>query len=374
MPIDKQNSTPKKQIETLLQLDNVCIGYQQETVLSGVSLSIKKGEIACILGPSGSGKTSLLRAIAGFLPVNEGSIKINSQLVSNASLQVAPNERSIGLVFQDFALFPHMTVIQNVEFGLQKLPKALRTERAQEYMHITGIQALANKYPSQLSGGQQQRVAIARAIAPQPDLLLMDEAFSSLDPMLREQVAQDMRAIIKKLGLTALLVTHDQTEAFAFADLIGVVAEQSLQQFSSAYALYHEPSSFFVANFIGEGAFIKGTVKLEKNGFVVSTGLGKLPLHANNTQALDAQQPKEFKAEQIIKVLLRPDDVIHDDASPIKAQIVGRNFRGAFIRYKLLLPNTFESVLCFAPSHHDHAIGECFGIRAEVEHIIYFDE
>lgn len=392
MPSNQNNDITNSQADTpdaevLLQLNSVGLAYDGSVVLSGVTLSLNKGQIGCILGPSGSGKTSLLRAIAGFLRVSEGSIAINGREVSSLDVNELPSQRSIGLVFQDFALFPHMTVEQNVAFGLQNLSKDERNTRVKKYLQITGIQDLADQYPAQLSGGQQQRVAIARAIAPQPDLLLMDEAFSSLDPILREQVAQDMRAIINKLGLTALLVTHDQTEAFAFADVIGVVAEQRLQQFSGAYALYHEPESMFVAKFIGEGAFISGTVCINKNNTEISTAFGQLPLHEHNAQFLNTQASNAapsnahysnesnigpYSSGQKIQLLLRPDDVIHDDASPIKATVIGRNFRGAFIRYQLQLPNSQESVLCFAPSHHDHGIGESFGIRAEVEHIIHF--
>ena len=223
------------------------------------------------------------------------------------------------------------------------------------------IAALADKYPADLSGGQQQRVAIARAVAPQPNLLLMDEAFSSLDPSLREQVARDVRHIIQKLGLSAILVTHDQQEAFAFADKIIVVANNCLQQFSSAYDLYHKPNTYFVAKFIGEGAFIEGKAFEKDNAWFADTALGVMRLPNEN-----------YNPDISVRVLLRPDDVLHDDDSPTKAIIEEKHFRGAFIRYQLRLPVSNEKVLCFAPSHHNHAVGETFGIRAEVEHVISF--
>lgn len=330
-------------------------------VLSDIELDVEQGELICILGPSGSGKTTMLRAIAGFVPVAKGSIDISGERVSGTAHITPPNERSVGVVFQDYALFPHLTVQQNIEFGLGKLGKAEKQARAQQYMQIMDIVVLANKYPADLSGGQQQRVAIARAVAPQPDLLLMDEAFSSLDPTLREQVARDVRDIIKKLGLTAILVTHDQQEAFAFADKIVVVANNRLQQFSSAYDLYHKPSTFFVAKFIGEGAFIEGEAFQTDKGWFAKTALGLMRL------------PKDkYDANIRVKLLLRPDDVLHDDDSPTKAVIEEKHFRGAFIRYQLRLPASNETVLCFAPSHHNHAVGETFGIRAEVEHVICF--
>lgn len=345
----------------LLQLDNVSIAYGTESIVNDVNVAIDKGDIACVLGPSGSGKTSLLRAIAGFIPLSGGSITINQQRVSDAKGITPPNQRSVGVVFQDFALFPHLTVQQNIEFGLSKLTKTEKRATALHYMQIMEIDSLANKYPADLSGGQQQRVAIARALAPKPDILLMDEAFSSLDPTLREQVARDVRAIIQKLGVTAILVTHDQQEAFAFADKIAVLAMQRLQQFSSAYDLYHEPQSFFVAKFIGEGAFIEGKTVQKDKGWFANTALGLMRLEG-----------EDYSNMPIVKILLRPDDVMHDDASPTKAIIAEKHFRGAYIRYQLTLPGSNENVLCFAPSHHDHSIGETFGIRAEVEHVICF--
>ena len=349
----------------ILSIRKVSLSYGSEAVLNDISINIKQGEISCILGPSGSGKTTLLRAIAGFVPVASGQIDINGERVSDSKAIKPPNERSVGVVFQDFALFPHLTVQQNIEFGLGKLPKAEKHKRAQQYMQIMDIEPLSHKYPADLSGGQQQRVAIARAVAPEPDLLLMDEAFSALDPTLREKVARDVRQIIQKLGLTAILVTHDQQEAFAFADTIVVVANNCLQQFSSAYDLYHKPKTFFVAKFIGEGAFIEGKAFKQEKGWFAKTSLGTLRL----PQRLSGEL---YSSDKTVKILLRPDDVLHDDASPTKAIIEEKHFRGAFIRYQLRLPVTNEKVLCFAPSHHNHAIGETFGIRAEVEHVICF--
>lgn len=344
-----------------MSINDVDLFYGKEPVLSNIDVVIKQGEITCILGPSGSGKTTLLRAIAGFIPVAKGYIDINGERVSSTKHITPPNQRSVGVVFQDYALFPHLTVQQNIEFGLGKLSKTDKRARAQQYMQIMDIVALADKYPADLSGGQQQRVAIARAVAPQPDLLLMDEAFSSLDPTLREQVARDVRHIIQKLGLSAILVTHDQQEAFAFADKIMVVANNRLQQFSSAYDLYHKPSTFFVAKFIGEGAFIEGKAYEKDKAWFAKTALGVMRLPSEH-----------YNPDIPVRLLLRPDDVLHDDASPTKAIIEEKHFRGAFIRYQLRLPMSNEIVLCFAPSHHNHAVGETFGIRAEVEHVICF--
>ncbi len=391
----------------MLQIENLSVAYDEKVILEGIDLDIKRGEIACILGPSGCGKTSLLRAVAGFLHTDIGSISINGDCVQNKHLNVAPNKRSVGLIFQDFALFPHMTVQENVAFGVHELTQQERMMRVEKYMKLTGILGLAKSYPSELSGGQQQRVAIARALAPEPELLLMDEAFSSLDPSLREQVAQDIRGIIKQQGLTALLVTHDQTEAFAFADRIAVLAEGKLQQYSSAYDLYHRPKSFFVAKFVGEGAFIAGKVEIEQDlieqsdecedqskttsiknkhqsvqteqqssadnhlpRIYVNTVLGRFLLEKEHQ--LESKHGTNLEQGSTVNILLRPDDIQHDDTSPFKAIIQTRHFRGAYIRYTLLLEQSGELVLCLAPSHHNHCEGEAFGIRVDVEHLIYF--
>ncbi len=370
----------------LLALNNIDISYGSTHVLKDVSFAIEDGEIGCILGPSGSGKTSLLRAIAGFIDISQGSIYIAEQLMSSANASQPVNNRQVGLVFQDYALFPHLTVFENVMFGLKNiadLTSQQKKERAQQYLKLMDISGFANSFPADLSGGQQQRVAIARAIAPEPKLLLMDEAFSSLDPLLREQVAQDLRKVIKDLGLTAILVTHDQTEAFAFSDKIAVVANGKLQQFSTAYELYHQPKTMFVANFIGEGVFINGDLVLQNNAFFVKTSLGNLTLdpqqidqlkqsikYVEETKINDSNELKVIKSG--LTILLRPDDIIHDDESIAKAIIVKKQFRGAFIRYELLLNQSQERILCFAPSHHNHEIGETFGIKAEVDHLICF--
>jgi iron(III) transport system ATP-binding protein len=267
----------------------------------------------------------------------------------------------VGVVFQDFALFPHMSVLKNVEYGLHKLPKAQRTEVATEHIVLVGLGDYLHVYPHELSGGQQQRAAIARAVAPKPRILLLDEPFSSLDPQLRERVAVDIRALIKRLGITSLLVTHDQNEAFAMADKIGIFAEHKCQQWDSAYELYHEPSTRFVANFIGEGTFISGEV-VHQDQWYVNTQLGRLALtHSHN-----------FVENQRVDVLVRPDDILHQDSSPLKAMVTDRRFRGAHILYRLKLPNFDEEVLCLAPSHHNHQIGESFGIRLSIAHVICF--
>jgi iron(III) transport system ATP-binding protein len=350
----------------MLQLQELELGYDKEPVLQNISFTLEQGEIGCVLGPSGCGKTTLLQAIAGFHKVSDGEIHIKQSCVASKSTHLSPDKREVGVVFQDFALFPHMSVLENVSYGLDHLNKDERRQRALENIERVGLSEFTNSFPNNLSGGQQQRVAIARAVAPNPRLLLLDEPFSSLDPELREKVAVEVRNLIKRLGITALLVTHDQQEAFAFADKIAILAKGRCQQWDTPYKLYHEPSTRFVANFIGESTFISGEVMPSTDNDVsyVNTQLGRLVLSDNNTQ--------HCKEGDKLDVLVRPDDIVHTDSSPLKATVIDRRFRGAHILYRLVLPNFNEQVLCLAPSHHDHQIGESFGINLSIEHVICF--
>jgi len=229
-----------------------------------------------LIGPSGCGKTTLLRAIAGLERASGGEVRISGQVVGGAGVHLPPEARRIGMVFQDYALFPHLDVGRNVAFGLDKLPRAEREARVDEVLALVGLAGLARRMPHELSGGQQQRVALARALAPKPELLLLDEPFSNLDVDLRERLAHELRAILKAAGATALFVTHDQLEAFAIGDVIGVMHQGKLHQWDEAYTLYHRPASRFVAGFIGHGVFMPARIHSEGDKVVVDTPLGSL--------------------------------------------------------------------------------------------------
>jgi iron(III) transport system ATP-binding protein len=259
------------------------------------------------------------------------------------------------MVFQDGALLPHLTAQQNVAFGLHRRPQAERARRTRELLELVGLGASAAAYPHELSGGQQQRVALARSLAPRPALLLLDEPFSSLDPELRERLGQDLRRILRSEGTTALLVTHSQQEAFAMADVIGVIADGRLRQWDSGYNLYHRPADRFVAAFVGEGVLAPGESETDGS---VRLELGRV-------------RPRAAIAPGPVHVLLRPDDVVHDDASPLRAVVRRKAFRGAGILYTLRLPSGIE-LLSLVPSHHDHALGEAIGIRLDLEHVVVF--
>ncbi len=254
-----------------LEVRQVSMAYNGPLVVQKVDVVLVPGAIGCLLGPSGCGKTTLLRAIAGFEPLLSGEIVLQSRTVSRPGLRLPPEERHIGMVFQDLALFPHLSVADNIAFGLRRQSPEQRRERVRELLALVGLEQAAQVFPHQLSGGQQQRVALARAMAPRPDLLLLDEPFSSLDVELREKLAREVRRILKQDGLTALLVTHDQFEAFAMADEIGVMHDGKLSQWDTAYNLYHHPVHRFVASFIGQGVMLPGTL-LDDRSVVTELG------------------------------------------------------------------------------------------------------
>lgn len=343
---------------TQLELKGISYAYNSQPVVRNLSLRLKQGDIGCLLGPSGCGKTTVLRTIAGFESIAEGSIMLAGETISREGYTLSPEKRRVGMVFQDHALFPHLSVARNIAFGLKDWDKAARMERVETLLKMVGLPNTGSKYPHELSGGQQQRVALARALAPCPSLLLLDEPFSSLDVDLRERIGQEVREILKMQGTTALLVTHDQFEAFAIADEIGVMNEGEIQQWDSAYNLYHRPANRFVADFVGEGVLMPGVVLDERQ---VETELGTIV----------GEIPHECRAGCQVDVLLRPDDILHDDASTLQAEVAKKAFRGADILYTLLLPSG-RKVLSLVPSHHNHAFGEKIGIRLAVDHVVTF--
>lgn len=351
----------------LLELKHVSQSYNSRTVLRNLSFALDAGEIGCLLGPSGCGKTTVLRAIAGFEPITNGEIILNGQQVSSPGFTMPAEKRRIGMVFQDYALFPHLNVAANVGFGLHGQPRTQRNKRVDELLHTVGLEGNELAYPHELSGGQQQRVALARALAPCPNLLLMDEPFSNLDVDLRERLSLEVRDILKQQGTTAIVVTHDQHEAFAMGDVIGVMQNGEIQQWDKAYNLYHVPANRFVADFVGQGVFLPGKV-LNTNQVEIELGLLYCEIPGNRSFA----ERKGIKYKNTtVEVLLRPDDIVHDDASPLLALVEHKAFRGADILYTLRLPSG-NRVLSLVPSHHVHAIGEQIGIRLEVDHVITF--
>lgn len=301
---------------TLLTVSGLTCSYGQRVVCADLGFSVAQGSIACLLGPSGCGKTTVLRAIAGFEPAQAGSITLAERVLSKPGLTVPPEQRQIGMVFQDYALFPHLTVADNIAFGLHRHTASERQQITRDMLQLTRLQEYANVWPNQLSGGQQQRVALARALAPRPQLLLLDEPFSNLDTELRRSLAQEIRELLKSQGTTAILVTHDQGEAFSMADEIGVMSAGSILQWGSSHDLYFAPATPDVARFIGQGMLVPGTLLSPTR---LETALGTLTLTPDTAQGLQGK----------VEILLRPWNVEFCADAPVTARISAQNFQGS---------------------------------------------
>ncbi|RUO29980.1 iron ABC transporter ATP-binding protein [Aliidiomarina sedimenti] len=343
---------------SLLKLDSIEVELGGHTIVDHVSLTLERGEIGCLLGPSGCGKTTLLRAIAGFERVAGGAVYLADQRVSGEEVHLEPEHREVGMVFQDVALFPHLTVADNISFGLRGASTAEKRSRVAELLEHIGLEGYGPRYPHQLSGGQQQRVALARALAPRPRLLLLDEPFSSLDAELRESLATEVRAVLKKENITALLVTHDQQEAFAMADKAGMMYRGRLLQWDTPYGLYHQPSHHLVANFIGHGVLLRGHIN--QNG-CVETPLG----------CLHGEHFGSAGVGEVVDVLIRPDDIVIDSAGEQEASIVSRGFRGSHFLYTAELADGAQ-VLCMAPSHYQYDVGSQIRLKMNLDHLVLF--
>ncbi|SIQ33683.1 ABC transporter ATP-binding protein [Aquipseudomonas alcaligenes] len=342
--------------QLLLSLRGLACGYQGHRIVQSLELHLNAGDIGCLLGPSGCGKTTTLRAIAGFESVQEGEIELGGAVISRPGFTLAPEKRRIGMVFQDYALFPHLSVADNVAFGIRKHPECARITA--ELLELVKLGPLGKRFPHELSGGQQQRVALARALAPEPQLLLLDEPFSNLDGELRRRLSHEVRDILKARGTSAILVTHDQEEAFAVSDQVGVFNQGRLEQWDTPFNLYHEPASPFVASFVGQGYFIRGQLLSPDT---VQTELGII--HGNRAYTMAPGSS--------VDVLLRPDDIVSDANSTLQARIVGKTFLGAATLYRLQLPTGSQLEAIF-PSHADHQPGQQVGIRVAADHLVVF--
>ncbi len=323
----------------------------------GLSFTVESGRILALLGPSGCGKTTTLRLIAGFETPDQGRIAIAGQTVADADrgIHVEPEARGVGVVFQDYALFPHLTIAQNVGFGLERTSRSERRARVAQILDLVGLTDFAERYPHELSGGQQQRVAVARALAPAPTLILLDEPFSNLDADLRAQMRDEVEKILRATGTTAIFVTHDQEEAFTIADQVGVLDQGRLEQVGAPEVIYHNPATPFVAEFVGAADFLPGLVSRE--GIVTEIGVfGNL-----NGRALGSR----------VRVMIRPDDVTFVPDAAGEAVIVRRYFRGSENLYCLDLPSGHR-VHSSQPSSAAFPNGLRVRPKAHVLHVVTF--
>ncbi len=308
----------------ILELRAVSCAYESSRpAISGISFSAREGEILCLLGPSGCGKTTILRAIAGFEPVQSGEIYLSGRLVSSSSVTIPTEERRIGMVFQEYALFPHLRVADNIAFGLGHLSRPEREQRVRQMLQLAGLEGLDRRYPHELSGGQQQRVALARALVQNPVVLLLDEPFSNLDPDMAGRMRQDLLALLRRMNTTAILVTHDHDEAFAMADQIAVLNHGVLEQLDKPDMVYHLPATPFVADFVGQADFVTGQIQ---HGLVY-TELGVFPNTLGSAEGTS------------VTVMIRPDDIHLTPNNMAESKIVSRQFRGSENLYTIRLPS-----------------------------------
>ena len=301
---------------SMIRIGGVTKRFGGTTAVDDASLCVARGEVVALLGPSGCGKTTLLRLIAGFERPDRGSIEVARRIVAG-SAWVAPEARRVGMVFQDYALFPHLTVAANVGFGL---PRRERPKRVPELLALARLGGLEGRYPHELSGGQQQRVALARALAPAPELVLLDEPWSNVDPFLRDSLRAEVTDIVRPLGVTVLLVTHDREEAFSLADRIALMRDGTIVQEGTAEQLYFAPASRWAAEFVGAANVLPGRVVAGR----VETALGAFP--ANGASTASAAQ-----------VLIRPELLELEPSPAGTAEVVGREFRGHDVFYRVLL-------------------------------------
>ena len=340
-----------------LNLQSVGIVLDSKVILDDVNLKIDTGEIVSLMGSSASGKTSLIRSIAGFHNISSGSIQIDGKIVDDSISRSDVAMRNVGVIFQDLALFPHLTVRENICFGLNNIDSAKQQNRAKKLEDLLSIENITDRYPNQISGGQQQRVAIARAIAPKPNLLLLDEPFSALDYELKDNLMNDIMKLIKSENITAILITHSAEEAFKMSDKIAFISNNTITQFANPYDIYHRPVSKEIANFFGISSYIKAKITDSS--------------HINCILGDFVGMVDQFNKDDKVDLLIRPDDIIHDDNSLFSAKVTEKTFRGSDFLYELELKDG-QKIFCYAPSHHNHQVNEVIGIKLDLDHLVIF--
>jgi iron(III) transport system ATP-binding protein len=343
---------------TVLELDGIAKRFGSEDVIGDLSLAVRDGEILTLLGPSGCGKTTTLRLIAGLEKPNAGQVRLQDRTVAGDGRFVPPEERGVGVVFQDFALFPHLTAHENVAFGLQDWDDAERDARVDDLLELVGLADHGDDYPDELSGGQQQRIALARSLAPKPEMLLLDEPFSNLDVDLRVEMREEVRRIIKETGVTAVSVTHDQEEALSISDRVAVMNDGDIEQIDTPQQVFQQPESRFVAGFLGHASFLSGDVR----GDHVDTALGRVLRDDVNGLA------HQYDGTAV-DLLVRPDDVTAYPAEGSEAdgRVVYRRYLGPTVLYRVELDGG-ETIECM----HNHSdridLDERVGVRVTADH------
>ena len=342
-------STPPPSVELHCVVKHFIHGDQAD--VQGLSLIVQRGELLVLLGPSGCGKTTTLRLIAGFEQPDGGTVRVAGQLMADKQRLVPPEKRGLGMVFQDYALFPHLTVAENVAFGLYRLPRADRKHRVDEVLQLVDLAELADRYPHTLSGGQQQRVALARALAPWPTVILFDEPFSNLDAELRKQMRKEVHRILKDSGSTAVFVTHDQQEALMLGDRVAVMRRGYVEQVDTPDCVYHTPQTRFVADFLGAADFLPARVTAEG----LQTEIGLLPPAA------------ALRSGQDVEVMLRPHDLRAEAALAGHGVIAAAEFVGDSWQFTVQL-HSGRSVRCLMPHTTIYPLGAPVAVSLCADH------
>jgi len=344
--------------DPILELDDVTKEFSAETAVDGVSLQVERGELLTLLGPSGCGKTTTLRLLAGLETPTAGTVQLNDDCVATADSATDPEERDVGIVFQDFALFPHLSVRENIAFGLTDIDDIDPDARVDELLELVDMPDYGEKSPDQLSGGQKQRVALARSLAPEPAVLLLDEPFSNLDVRLRVEMREEVRSILKETGVTAVSVTHDQEEALSISDRVAVMNDGRIEQLGRPERVFEQPKSRFVASFLGRASFLTAYVHDE----TVKTGIG----------SFDARTLDGYAAEYegiAVDVLVRPDDLragrAHEEQTD--GEVVSRQYVGPSFIYRVEL-DSGDTIHCLHNHVEDFELGERVTVDLVADH------
>jgi iron(III) transport system ATP-binding protein len=344
--------------DAILELSNVTKAFSEETAVDGISLDVERGELLTLLGPSGCGKTTTLRLLAGLETPTGGEIRLNDERVATADGATDPEERDVGIVFQDFALFPHLSVRENIAFGLEGMDDVDTKARVDELLELVDLPGHGEKSPDQLSGGQKQRVAVARSLAPEPEVLLLDEPFSNLDVRLRVEMREEVRSILKEAGVTAISVTHDQEEALSISDRVAVMNNGGIEQLGRPERVFEQPKSRFVASFLGRASFLTAYVHDE----TVKTGIGEF----------DAMSLDGYAAQYdgiAVDVLVRPDDLRagRAHAEQTDGKVVSRQYVGPSFIYRVEL-DSGDTVHCLHNHVEDFDLGERVTVDLVADH------
>ncbi|MGR5131233.1 ABC transporter ATP-binding protein [Vibrio alfacsensis] len=338
-----------------LSIRNLTCQYDAQTVLESLSLEVEQGQIVCLLGASGCGKTTLLKAIAGLLPLSSGQMSLNCLTIDDGENWLPPEQRNIGMIFQDYALFPHLTVAENIAFGLKNETAQQKLLKVEEMLGLVHLKGYGDRYPHQLSGGQQQRVAIARSLAYKPDLLLLDEPFSNIDTQVRHELIGEIRKIFKEQGVTAIFVTHSREEAFAFADKMAVMNHGVIEQYGTASELYYQPSSKFVADFLGGGSYLAAK-RISDSEF--ETHLGLVEANAQQVIPVDAE----------CALLLRPQHVQIEADEESAVKVLELHFMGDHCRYVI----DVNGDRLLATSSQALNVGDSVTVKVETQGVLAF--